>query len=90
MIVAVVLFLTEGITEALKSILPEPVKVRIPWPLIAGLIAFGASWAFNLRIMTAIGIPLVSPWAEYAIMAVAGARGSGWLHDLISLTQKKK
>lgn len=89
MIVAVILFLVEGVTEALKSILPEPVKVRIPWPLIAGIVAFGAAWAFNLRILTAVGIP-TNVWVEYAVMGVAASRGSGWIHSLIELTKKKK
>jgi hypothetical protein len=27
---------------------------------------------------------------EYAVVAIVGSRRSGWLHDLIALTQKKK
>jgi hypothetical protein len=88
-IVAVVLFLTEGVTEASTSALLEAAKVRIPWPLVAGVVASGLAWAFDLRLLTAIGIPTIS-WVEYAVVAIVGSRRSGWLHDLIALTQKKK
>lgn len=88
-IAGVVLFLTEGVTELLKAVLPEATKAKIPWQLVAGVVAFALAWAFNLRILTAIGIPTVA-WVEYIVIGIAGSRGSGWLHDLIALTQKKK
>lgn len=89
-LVAVVLFLTEGTVEGIKSILSEKTKAKVPWPLVAGIAAFGLAWAFNLRILEAIGMPVSVVWVEYAVVGIAGSRGSGWLHDLISLTQKKK
>lgn len=88
-LVAVALFIIEGILEGIKQVLPESWRVRIPWPLFSIILAFAAGWALDIRILTAIGLP-INAWAEYVIFAITAGKGSGWLHDLIVLTRKEK